>query len=193
MKQLLALIALVMASTSVSAALVKNGTFTTDTATGLDWLDLTQTDGMSYQSVYSQLGPGGSFEGWEFAEPGQIASLFDSGGGTGPYDGVNPANDGVAAALLSLWAPGYAYDVIYFFNAVGGGPGLYDQQYYGALGIASGAGTSLLVSDYCCIDQATATSGIASALVRSTIVPVPAAVWLFTSCLGLLGWRASRD
>ena len=35
--------------------------------TGLEWLDLTQTDGMSIDQVAAQTGEGGSFEGWRIA------------------------------------------------------------------------------------------------------------------------------
>jgi hypothetical protein len=86
-----------------NAELIDNGSYTTDTRTNLDWLDLTETVNLTFDYVDSQLGPGGEFEGWEYADIWDIESLFDSAGGTGPYSGWSSANDGVVADLLALW------------------------------------------------------------------------------------------
>jgi hypothetical protein len=86
-----------------NAELVDNGSYTTDTRTNLDWLDLTETVNRTFAYVDSQLGTGGEFEGWEYADIWDIEGLFDSAGGTGPYDGWSTANEGVVADLLALW------------------------------------------------------------------------------------------
>ncbi len=55
-----ALAAALFANTA-SAALIDNGYFVTDTATGLDWLDLTQTQTVNtdYSTVMAEMTTGG--------------------------------------------------------------------------------------------------------------------------------------
>ena len=69
-------------STQASAAFVPtdwklagDGLATLDKQTGIEWLDLTQTKGMSIQSVLSQL-DGGSFSGWRLPTSSEIEQLF---------------------------------------------------------------------------------------------------------------------
>ena len=88
-------------SINVKAELVDNGKFTSDTQTGLDWLDLTETSGLSYEYVSSQLGGGGRFEGWSFAEQEQINTFFSN---AGFVKKLNPSSNIVAVSkLLDLW------------------------------------------------------------------------------------------
>lgn len=54
------------------ASIVANAALTTDTATGLDWLDHSLTAGMSLDQAYAQQGIGGLFEGWQGATLGQV-------------------------------------------------------------------------------------------------------------------------
>ncbi len=49
------------------AEIIDNGRFTTDTDTGLDWLDVTETVNMSYNDVIKEMGIGGKFEGFRYA------------------------------------------------------------------------------------------------------------------------------
>lgn len=53
-----------------------NDTYTTDVVTGLDWLDLSETNDMSYNYVSGQLGAGGAFEGWRYATSEQVVSFW---------------------------------------------------------------------------------------------------------------------
>lgn len=66
---------------TVNASIIDNGTYVTDTATGWDWLDLTQTAGMSYDDVTLQLGPGGLYEGWSYATRAELETLWGAFGG----------------------------------------------------------------------------------------------------------------
>lgn len=70
MKMILAAFAL-LTSVTAQAALIDNDTYTTDTTTGLDWLDLTATQGMSYNEA-------GSIDGWRYATNDDITTLFDT-------------------------------------------------------------------------------------------------------------------
>lgn len=65
---------LVFATTGTSAALVDNGSYTTDTVAGLDWLDLSATKGMNVASALS------SNTGWSYANASQVTGLLASFG-----------------------------------------------------------------------------------------------------------------
>ena len=67
-----------------------HGAYLTDTASGLDWLDVTATVNMSYDEVSAQLGTGGAFEGWSYATATQFASLVDDA--TGITSGITGAD-----------------------------------------------------------------------------------------------------
>ena len=47
-----------------------------DTSTGLEWLNLNKTSNLSYNTVFSNLGPGGMFEGFRYANLDDIGTLF---------------------------------------------------------------------------------------------------------------------
>jgi PEP-CTERM motif-containing protein len=89
-----------LAISPANATILDNGSFTTDTATGLDWLDLTATAGQSYNSVIGSPPPGA----WAYATLGQVSTLFDDAGGVGPYNfsGGNGSAvvEGAATSLL---------------------------------------------------------------------------------------------
>ena len=50
-----------------NADVIDNGASIIDTVTGLEWLDLTSTVNLSFNSVSAQLGPGGAFAGYQYA------------------------------------------------------------------------------------------------------------------------------
>lgn len=59
---------------SVQAVIIDNGSYTTDSATGLDWLDLSETDDLSYTGALSLF----SSYGWVGATESQFEGLIDS-------------------------------------------------------------------------------------------------------------------
>lgn len=75
LKQLIATMPLLL-SISAQAAIVDMGSVTRDTSTGLDWLDVTFTAGMSYNQVAAELGPGGNYEGWRYASVAELDQLI---------------------------------------------------------------------------------------------------------------------
>ena len=91
-------------SPQTKSMLVSKGIVTTDTITGLDWLDFTETINLSTNYVSSQFGVGGKFEGWRFAKQNDVIGLFNDAGGTGVYDGSHSAVsfNGAAKKLLDL-------------------------------------------------------------------------------------------
>ncbi len=54
-------------SISSQATLIDNGLYTTDSDTGLDWLDLTETGGYNYAGIGIELQEDGVFYGWRRA------------------------------------------------------------------------------------------------------------------------------
>ncbi|WP_101756942.1 VPLPA-CTERM sorting domain-containing protein [Oceanicoccus sp. KOV_DT_Chl] len=73
-------LALAGISLSTQAAIVDLGNITRDTASGLDWLDLTATAGLSYTDVLLQMDVGGDYEGWRYASAAEFDQLVVSFG-----------------------------------------------------------------------------------------------------------------
>lgn len=71
MKNILATIVLFGFVFNANAALIDNGDWTTDDINGLDWLDLSITDGQSYNLATSLN------TGWSYATNTQVVDLFD--------------------------------------------------------------------------------------------------------------------
>lgn len=189
---------LTLSSASVSAALVSadwqtagDNLITRDTESGLEWLDLTVTANTSYNTITSQFGSGGTYEGWALATHVQISAMFDHAGGSGTYTGANASHNIMFDdGLLDLWgstqfSTGWIAGSFLADEAAGAPPG---AHWVGtALDFAdAGANDSVDLISQSWLDTS-ANSAIAPALVR-TVVPVPAAVWLFGSgLLGLIG------
>ena len=187
-------------STSVNAALIStdwqnvgDNFITQDTDSGLEWLDLTETVGMSYDQVTAQMATGGSLAGWSYATSSQISGFFDSAGGSGDYTGSSEANNGVVESVSTFWGYSRALTKFSKFLFAEVDTARPDANHrYGQ--ISDGVNnTNWETEDYMVIMRASwpDTSGesfTSSALVRTSVVPVPAAVWLFGSGLiGLIG------
>ena len=78
---------LAVVSFNVSAALVSvdwkasgDELIARDIVSGLDWLSLTETHGLTYNYVISQLSPSGSFEGFRIASSAEVVSMFNNFG-----------------------------------------------------------------------------------------------------------------
>ena len=67
-------VALLLATTLSHAILIDHGTYTTDTRTGLDWLDLSRRDGQSVVTALS------SNPGWTYADDTRVSGLLFSFG-----------------------------------------------------------------------------------------------------------------
>ena len=111
----------------VASTLIDNGDTTLDTASGLEWLDLTLTQGVSAQDVLNGFG-GYVDAGWSFATVEQVCGLLgalgeDTAGCTSGAVGVqmNSANAETLVNLLgnTVGAGRGAYGM---FNNIGGFP-----------------------------------------------------------------------
>ncbi|HEX5041685.1 MAG TPA: DUF4215 domain-containing protein [Candidatus Polarisedimenticolaceae bacterium] len=74
------LFVLVSMPTIAYAELIDRGNTTFDSATGLEWLDLTFTVNRSFVDVAAQFGPGGEFSGWRHANLTEVDVLFRNAG-----------------------------------------------------------------------------------------------------------------
>lgn len=59
-------------------------TITRDTDTGLEWLDLTESTGLSVNQVQAELGAGGLYEGFSYATRSDVETLFFTSAGITP-------------------------------------------------------------------------------------------------------------
>ena len=179
-----------LVSSQVNAALIDNGTSMFDTDTGLEWLDLTQTQGISWNAAEASSYV--TIDGYVHATETQVETLFLNAGFLTTNNVNNPLNDSAAADLLAFLGCTQFCGTV---NATGRGFADWDgtqtvRPNYHTSGLGAGAATvSLFTANKDLLD---ATAG--HFLVRASVVPVPAAVWLFGSgLLGLVGMARRKQ
>lgn len=80
-------------------------TITLDSETGLRWLDLTLSAGLSHTELLQELSPGGTFEGYQLATAAEVAELFVNAGidvSAPALDEFVPQNYAPIVALAAL-------------------------------------------------------------------------------------------
>ena len=201
MKKLIVAIALSL-SCSAHAAVVSvdwktagDGLITRDTVTGLEWLDLTETNGMTFDEVSVLLN--GPLVGWRYASTAETIGLWLNFNTDLNADhvvdapGIDP-NIALAASYLG--------NIVNEFET--------ERQLDGVLGITAGVPAEYRhthMGAYTDIDTTfyqderyswsddLSRLHTGSYLVRVDAIPVPAAVWLFGSgLLGLIGVARRR-
>ena len=112
---------LLISASLTQGALIDNGGFTTDTETGLDWLDMYHTVADSYNSTLAAISPGGSLHGWRFATSAEFYGLIDAAVGSSytpvGSNGYDPAIYSEMVTLVSLL--GYTFDTFYEIGTYG--------------------------------------------------------------------------
>jgi len=68
-------------ATNTHAAIVDQGIYLTDTASGLEWLDVTESINMSRNQVSTELAAGGKFFGWRYATGAEFLHLASNATG----------------------------------------------------------------------------------------------------------------
>jgi hypothetical protein len=187
--------------------LLDHGVYTTDTVTGLDWLDLTETRGLSFDTVSDQLGVGERFHGWRFASRVDINQFWTDSGGVGPFTGPANGNVNWVGSLQYLW--GKTYPFVYTVNGktVQGSVAMTNDSSMTCatcnltvylLNNIDDSGSS--VGDYAealQLNEARRSDGqvpIGMALIRDSIaaVPEPATYSMMAAGIGLIGLFARR-
>jgi hypothetical protein len=84
---------LLMSGEPAHADLIKTDDLVVDTSTGLEWLNLTRTQGLSADQVFAQLGPGGQFAGFQYATRVEFVTLFTEVFGTPLLVNINGGLD----------------------------------------------------------------------------------------------------
>lgn len=107
---LLSLLLVLWAPSAESALSVEDwqapgdGLLTLDTATGLKWLDVTVSQGLSWNASVSELGPGGRLEGFRRATDAEIVAFWSEAGIPNiGAPGATVANFQPVRALQQLW------------------------------------------------------------------------------------------
>jgi len=180
---------------TAQAALVALGDYTTDTDTGLDWLDLDLTLGMSFNQVNAELGAGGLFDGWSVATLDQAHTFLTNAGWIGPFDSSNVLNVGFVANFKAL-TTSLLNDPVSGLGALS-----YTDDFADTLGtfsLVDNQGSGITSYNFTApVDPFVADPGTGTFLVRTSAVPLPAAAWLFlTGLAGLTGigrFRRSRS
>ena len=92
-----------------NAEFVDHGTYSTDSNTGLDWLDLTQTSGTTFSAINDGSG-GWVNNGWRYATGSELSYLFTTYVGSGPENGYQGSPYQNALSLV------HQLGVIFSFN-----------------------------------------------------------------------------
>jgi len=109
---------------NVGAALIETDdsifgikSLTLDTSTNLAWLDLSITEGVSFNDISKELIPGGEYQGFRFASPDEVRSLFNQAQipdindpGYFSHYGT-PENAAPALSLIELMGPSYQIQI----------------------------------------------------------------------------------
>jgi hypothetical protein len=168
---------------------------TVDTSTGLGWLNLNASTGLSYEQVLADTQPGGIFSGFRYATVPEIMNFYSSVGIPGP--GYYPLSSPSIQALFSLVG---STSTLFGRPALAGISGTTSMDGLQSLQetpqiYQSGVGSTLeyLVSGpprffLLSINQTNADASLGSWLVTEAPEPSTTSIWLL-AVTGLIGFR----
>jgi len=173
---------LLLSSGGAQSAFVDSGLNTTDTSTGLVWLDLTQTENFSYDQVETELLADGLFEEYRRATELELGTLFTNFGlVSGPVNAVH-------SQFINLFGETTAQgDNAESFGYADGGDNLLVPVYGPDFLFSNGVPSYNVLMGELIHNRTINFDGFGSFLVKP--VPVPAAIWFFGSGLiSLIGF-----
>ena len=205
-KRSLAMLFFVSWAGAANAVLVDNGLTTIDTETGLEWLDITETVGLSYNAVL-----GSAFvvnDGYRYASEAEVFELYNNAGGTGTVN-VQFLAENTAPAILLLGLMGCTSELV--GNPCDGVPEDWSTAMWGASSefiglIDDHPSGGVLATRWVSYgnDDASFRQDVGSFLVRASgppapnpnLTPVPTlgalSLAMLALFLGLIGFRAVR-
>jgi len=205
MKRFLLALILGAASSSASAELLSmdwqttgDNLLTQDTMSGLQWLDLTETYGSPVGTVSAELGTGGQFEGFRFATDAEVENFWlnfgiDLSAGAPTSAASLDSNVETAVGFLgNTWNTYAWWDYPFGASGITATPNGTGHYAMGAYQTDWGTTTYETFGTITVTDGLSNIQPYGSYLVLASPVPVPAAVWLFASALGLLGWMRHK-
>ena len=162
---------------AINAAFIDNNTYTTDTVSGLDWLDITATINRSYDDINSQLSS--EFFGWRYATTPEVYTLWNNfgvnlnvcGNCSLLVHGVHPVTAYASGLLGNADSISYQYLTIGLTSTVNEywESGLYNDLI--GLSDANGGTDTIIHDGY--HKRSSAWWSIGSYLVRKNEVPAP--------------------
>jgi hypothetical protein len=174
---------------------------TRDTVSGLDWLDATETIGLTYDDVAAGAG-GWAGDGWRPATTSEVCGLLaQDGAAPGPCPGSGyVGTSGEGQLLLDLLGITFSYDVEWpdgtltlsqiraLFDDASGDPSL-----HGFLELSVDRHTAGWAQTYTSVDlDSSSGSESTPLLVRASPIPEPASGLLLALGLGVLAARRVR-
>jgi hypothetical protein len=94
---------LLLSSSMVSASpadFSSHGDYLTDDLSGLDWYNVSATNGWSYDAIQRQLGVGGGLEGWRYASANEVNTMLQDYSGLTLNPSSATLNDGIFRPLI---------------------------------------------------------------------------------------------
>ena len=160
---------------------------THDMVSGLQWLDLTETYGLTYSFVSGEFGTGGQFEGFRYATNAEVQNLWsnwsiDLSAGAPTSASTDPNVEIAASFLGNTWNIYASWDYPFGASGITANSNVTGHNAMGAYqsewGVVYETDGNITVSDTLSNIQP-----YGSYLVLASPVPVPAAAWLFGSVL----------
>lgn len=171
-------------ATNTYANIVDQGSYLTDTSSNLDWLDVTETFGKSYDYVNSQFGVVGLYAGWRYATGDEFNTLLSNFTGTTitGYGVVNQETDLIDGLVLMLGNYASFANVYYAAGFISDTPqtssnrylaGICDNDNQNAQCMLGAGGQDVSVAHLTDVSPSYAQHNIGSFLVRAAVTNVP--------------------
>lgn len=125
-------------SGTTQAAFIDTSNSVIDTTTGLEWLRLTSTAGLSYNQVIAQLGSNPAFSGYAYASGAQVVTLMSNLG----------FSTTTTAGPIGSAPPGYIAANNAYVAHLGNTFATYAPAHFGATGITGEAGGASFLQRY---------------------------------------------